>query len=118
MGKFDGILLVSDCDGTLLSKNNEISAEDVRSIKRFMDEGGRFAFATGRIASELKVYNDEIHTNTPAICYNGSVLYDFETGEETAIATAGDEILPFLEEVGGAAFYGPKVDINAKNVYG
>lgn len=26
--------------------------------------------------------------------------------------------LPFVEEVGEAAFYGPKVDINAKNVYG
>jgi threonyl-tRNA synthetase len=26
--------------------------------------------------------------------------------------------IPFVEEVGGAAFYGPKVDINAKNVYG
>ena len=26
--------------------------------------------------------------------------------------------LPFTEEVGEAAFYGPKVDINAKNVYG
>ncbi|MDD2972075.1 MAG: threonine--tRNA ligase [Lachnospiraceae bacterium] len=26
--------------------------------------------------------------------------------------------IPFYEEVGGAAFYGPKVDIQAKNVYG
>ena len=26
--------------------------------------------------------------------------------------------IPFVEEVGGAAFYGPKVDIQAKNVYG
>lgn len=26
--------------------------------------------------------------------------------------------IPFIEETGGAAFYGPKVDINAKNVYG
>lgn len=26
--------------------------------------------------------------------------------------------IPFVEEAGGAAFYGPKVDINAKNVYG
>ncbi|MBR1947985.1 MAG: threonine--tRNA ligase [Bacteroidaceae bacterium] len=26
--------------------------------------------------------------------------------------------IPFVEETGGAAFYGPKVDINAKNVYG
>ena len=26
--------------------------------------------------------------------------------------------IPFVEEVGGATFYGPKVDINAKNVYG
>ena len=25
--------------------------------------------------------------------------------------------VPFVEDVGEAAFYGPKVDINAKNVY-
>ena len=26
--------------------------------------------------------------------------------------------IPFTEDVGEAAFYGPKVDIDAKNVYG
>ena len=26
--------------------------------------------------------------------------------------------IPFVEDIGEAAFYGPKVDINAKNVYG
>ena len=99
MGKFDGILLVSDCDGTLLSKNNEISADDVCSIKHFMDEGGRFAFATGRIASELKVYNDLVRTNAPAICYNGAVIYDFETEKETVITCTGEDIVPFLESI-------------------
>ena len=46
---------------------------------------------------------------------------DEETWEETQdhirrVLTELD--IPFVEDVGEAAFYGPKVDINAKNVYG
>nr|WP_296438109.1 threonine--tRNA ligase [uncultured Acetatifactor sp.] len=44
-----------------------------------------------------------------------------EVWEETegAIRRVLNELgIPFVEDVGEAAFYGPKVDINAKNVYG
>ena len=44
-----------------------------------------------------------------------------EVWEETEghIRTVLQELnIPFVEDVGEAAFYGPKVDINAKNVYG
>ena len=44
-----------------------------------------------------------------------------EVWEETEghIRTMLQELnMPFVEDVGEAAFYGPKVDINAKNVYG
>ena len=44
-----------------------------------------------------------------------------EVWEETEghIRTMLQELnIPFVEDVGEAAFYGPKVDINAKNVYG
>ena len=46
---------------------------------------------------------------------------DAEVWEETEghIRTMLEELnIPFVEDVGEAAFYGPKVDINAKNVYG
>ena len=46
---------------------------------------------------------------------------DAETWDKTedAIRKMLNELnIPFTEDVGEAAFYGPKVDINAKNVYG
>jgi hydroxymethylpyrimidine pyrophosphatase-like HAD family hydrolase len=48
MGKFDGILLLSDLDGTLLSGTRVISPENLEALRYFMAEGGRFSVATGR----------------------------------------------------------------------
>ena len=48
MGKFDGIILLSDMDGTLLDDQKQISEENQRAIDRFEREGGCFCIATGR----------------------------------------------------------------------
>ena len=42
----------------------------------------------------------------------------WEETEESIRQILNDLNIPFVEDVGEAAFYGPKVDINAKNVYG
>lgn len=98
MGKFDGIYLVSDLDGTLLdNKSYSISDENIKAIKYFMSEGGFFGFATGRIVSELESFDALVCTNAPSICYNGMKIYNFRTGEERIIDEHGEDILPFLE---------------------
>ena len=51
MGKFDGYLLVSDFDGTLIDHNLSISDENTAAIRSFIDQGGRFLGATGRTAT-------------------------------------------------------------------
>lgn len=43
---------------------------------------------------------------------------EWEKNEESIRQILTDLQVPFVEDVGEAAFYGPKVDINAKNVYG
>ena len=47
MGKFDGILLCSDFDGTFASNGVPIEA-NMKAIKYFRENGGLFTLASGR----------------------------------------------------------------------
>ena len=47
MSKFDGILLISDIDGTL-TYNEKLSDENADAIRYFQKNGGFFSIATGR----------------------------------------------------------------------
>ena len=46
MGKFDGILLCTDLDDTLLTTDKRVSDENSKAIEYFKSEGGLFTFAT------------------------------------------------------------------------
>ena len=48
MGKFDGVLLVSDFDDTLYGSDFTVSPENVHALTYFVQEGGTFTVATGR----------------------------------------------------------------------
>lgn len=78
MGKFDGILLLSDMDGTLLNTCNKVSAENIEAIRYFMEQGGRFSVATGRSKPGMEYFLEDLPINAPAVIYNGTVVYDFE----------------------------------------
>ncbi len=78
MKKFDGILIVSDLDGTLLRDDKSVSEENIRAIEYFMSEGGKFTFVTGRIAVAVKRIYDIVKPNVPCGCANGCGIYDFE----------------------------------------
>jgi len=78
MGKFDGILLCTDLDDTLLTTDKQISNENLQAIQYFMNEGGYFTFATGRAPSGVKVVADALQPNAPMICYNGSGIYSLD----------------------------------------
>lgn len=79
MGKFDGILLVSDIDATLFNSQHRISEENKKAIEYFKSEGGKFTVASGRMRDAVGNYFDEFRINAPAILHNGAVLYDFDT---------------------------------------
>lgn len=100
MGRFDGMLIACDLDGTLLDNvRYEISDENRRAAEYFMREGGLFGYASGRIVSELRASDDILHTNTFCISSNGAVLHNFRTNETIGVAEYGDDVLPFLEYV-------------------
>ena len=76
MGLFDGCLLVSDIDGTLLH-NGIIPQKNIEAIEWFKSEGGIFTIATGRAITAAKYSYELSKANAPLIALNGSVIYDF-----------------------------------------
>ena len=77
MGKFDGILLCTDLDDTLLTTDKKISEENARAIEYFKSEGGFFTFATGRVPHGARLMLEFVKPNAPMICFNGGAIYDF-----------------------------------------
>ena len=80
MGKFDGVLLASDYDGTLYNSKGEITAEVRRAIRYFTDNGGRFTVSTGRSKQGFHAYAPE-YINAPVLVANGAMAYDYAKGE-------------------------------------
>ena len=77
--KFQGILLCTDLDDTLLTTGDKRLTEDNRrAIDYFMSEGGLFTFATGRVPMGARLLLEIITPNAPMICFNGGAVYDFE----------------------------------------
>lgn len=80
MGIFDGCLLASDIDGTLLL-NGEIPKINLEKIDWFKSEGGIFTLSTGRTVSATKYSYDLSHANAPVITFHGGAVYDFKSNE-------------------------------------
>lgn len=77
MGKFDGILLCTDLDGTLYRNDKSVSKENREAIEYFKREGGFFTFITGRMPSySIEAYR-AASPNVPFGCANGGALYDY-----------------------------------------
>ncbi|MCI8803287.1 MAG: HAD family phosphatase [Oscillibacter sp.] len=96
MGKFDGVLLASDFDNTLIYTEEALRTgapvpplpeRNRRALEYFMAEGGRFAVATGRALAAFINYAEAVPMNVPGVVCNGAAIYDFEKGEylETAM---------------------------------
>ena len=78
MGKFDGILICTDLDGTLLRNDKTISEENSEAIEYFKREGGYFTFVTGRMYFTARRLYDMVKPNAPIGCINGGGIYDYE----------------------------------------
>ena len=99
MGIFDGILILSDLDGTLLNSSAEISQRNIDTVKYFMDNGGKFSFATGRNYTSMSYFFDRIPANAPAVTSNGAVIYDFNIGQAREVYALGELAQEISEDV-------------------
>ena len=99
MGKFDGILICTDIDGTLLSSNNDISKENKQAIEYFKSNGGMFTFVTGRVPETSKQICDMVKPNVPYGCVNGGGVYDHASNKYAWLTTVPQSIIDFAEYV-------------------
>lgn len=73
-----------DMDGTLLGSNRVILPETVDMIQRISDKGIKVILVSGRHHTVIHPYYYQLKLSTPAICCNGTYLYDFEKQQNFA----------------------------------
>ena len=110
MGKFDGFLICSDIDGTFTGDEG-VAEVNKEAVKYFVENGGRFTFTTGRMASYLVECGLSDITNAPACICNGSVVYDYESGRVLAVTYMDFTIREFLNEITEKLLPSGKADI-------
>ena len=77
MGKFDGMLICSDFDGTLFI-GSQISDKTVEAIKYFQENGGRFTITSGRYPAFLGTHRHRVDANTYLIGLNGIIVSNYD----------------------------------------
>jgi Cof subfamily protein (haloacid dehalogenase superfamily) len=73
-----------DMDGTLLASNRLVLPETVKMIQKISDKGIKVILVSGRHHTVIYPYYYQLKLSTPAICCNGSYLYDFEKQQNFA----------------------------------
>ncbi len=81
MGKFKGMMIASDIDGTILPHKGKISDKNKKAIRYFEENGGIFTLVTGRSIVAAKYIAEEIGISVPLVVDNGALIYDFKTDE-------------------------------------
>lgn len=99
MKKFENILLCTDLDGTLLRADKTVSEENLKAIRYFQEEGGRFTFVTGRAPSAVRKLYDTVRPNAAIGCFNGSGIFDFEKDDYLRFTPLPAEFLTLVSLV-------------------
>ena len=99
MGRFDGVLICTDLDGTLYRNDKTISEENKSAIEYFKREGGKFTFITGRLPYYSVDAFNAVRPNTPYGCINGGGIYDGENGKYVWIMETPHEALELVRYV-------------------
>jgi hypothetical protein len=65
-------LIASDCDGTLINSDSQLTERTKTAIEKCMDKGVIFVMATGRPTYGVQWFIDMFEQDMPIITYNGS----------------------------------------------
>jgi hypothetical protein len=82
LGIFDGVLLATDADGTLLNRMGEVTHPVLAALRSFTARGGLLTVATGRSMGGFAALRPLLPLNAPAILSNGANIYDYEARQE------------------------------------
>ena len=104
MGKFDGILLCSDFDGTFASYGKPVEA-NMKAIRYFRENGGLFTLASGRNYDFLETFFEGFDFGVPMINMNGALIYDFDNkkviSERTMVGIDAEKLNRIVRETEG-----------------
>ncbi|HYM70181.1 MAG TPA: Cof-type HAD-IIB family hydrolase [bacterium] len=70
-------LLVADIDGTLVGEDKVVPPGVAAAVRAARDRGVRVCLATGRMWDAARPFAEAIEADSPAILYNGALVYDF-----------------------------------------
>lgn len=99
MKRFEGKLICTDLDGTILRGDKTISHENLEAIEYFKSEGGYFTFITGRMPYFAHDMYNAIKPNAPIGCINGGGIYDYETKKYLHTITLNKEAMKLVRAV-------------------
>lgn len=71
-------VIALDLDGTLLDSQNQILSQSLVAIKQARYQGIKVIIATGRHHVSIHPFYQALDLDTPAICCNGTYLYDYQ----------------------------------------
>ena len=83
-------LLVSDLDGTLLTKDKQITAGVRETLEKWRAEGNSFVISTGRLFPSAAYYREELGMQAELVCCSGAVIY---RGEDVVMEHSVDPLL-------------------------
>ena len=122
MGKFDGVLLVSDFDDTLYGEDMQIAPANLTALDYFTREGGIFTVATGRAHPTFAPHARCAPINAPVVLSNGSALYDFRDNSmvyETVLPLRVQEdliqVARDIPEIGFEAYHNDEIYVYQPN---
>ena len=70
-------VIALDLDGTLLTPAKTILPQSIEALKRAREAGVKVAIVTGRHHCAIHPFYQALELDTPAICCNGTYLYDY-----------------------------------------
>lgn len=74
-------MIVADCDDTMLNKERYYSDYFKSTLERYIQSGGKFVIATGRMTAAVLPYCYDLGLKGEVISYQGAVTADIESGE-------------------------------------
>lgn len=74
-------LFVTDMDGTLLNRHNQITDRVKNAVRKAVEAGVIFTIATGRMHVSAQPYVKELGIDVPVITYNGALI-KYVSGDE------------------------------------
>ena len=98
MKKFDGILLLSDWDGTLHGPYG-VSSENKSAIKYFQDGGGIFTVCSGRAKSFLSEHMEDVVPNTYVVCLNGAYIANLNDREVLYSGACDERLFDIIDKL-------------------